>query len=87
MKKLIWGTAALAALAVTVVLASILWVAAPTAYPVQDVRALLFASMVVLALLPLVLIAANALLAPYEQHTRNSYEHEAVARIKARLRR
>lgn len=69
-------------LLVAVVLASILWVAAPMVYPAADVRAWLFASMVVLALLPLVLIASNALLAPYEQHTRNSYEREAVERIK-----
>ncbi|HEX4348644.1 MAG TPA: Mur ligase family protein [Vicinamibacterales bacterium] len=70
-------------LLVAVVLASALWVIAPTFYPADDVRALFFGSMAVYAVLPLVLIFANGLLAPYEQHTRNTYEQEAVERIQA----
>ena len=68
-------------LLVAVLLASALWVVAPAAYPTEDLRAAFFASMVVFAVLPFVLIVANWILAPYEQHVRNSYEHEAVRRI------
>lgn len=69
-------------LLVAVVLASAVWVIAPMVYPAQDTRAFFFASMVVFAILPAVLIVANWLLAPYELHTRNSYEQEAVQRIR-----
>jgi UDP-N-acetylmuramoyl-tripeptide--D-alanyl-D-alanine ligase len=69
-------------LLIAVVLASLLWVLAPMFYPAADARAFFFASMLVYALSPLVLMAANGLLAPYEQHTRNAYEREAVQRIR-----
>jgi len=69
-------------LAVAVVVASGLWAAATAAYRSADIRAGFFASMVVFALLPLVLIVANVMLAPYERHVQNSYEREAVERVR-----
>ena len=69
-------------LAVAVVVAAAVWTATIWAYPVVDVRAAFFASMVTFALIPAVLIVANVLLAPYERHVQTSYEREAAARVR-----
>jgi UDP-N-acetylmuramoyl-tripeptide--D-alanyl-D-alanine ligase len=46
-----------------------------------EVRALLLASALVFALFPLLLVAANACLLPYERSTQRRYENEAARRI------
>jgi UDP-N-acetylmuramoyl-tripeptide--D-alanyl-D-alanine ligase len=68
-------------LLVAVLIASALWVVVPAAYPAEDLSAAFFASMIVFAVLPLVLVVANWMLAPYEQHVRNAYEREAVKKL------
>jgi UDP-N-acetylmuramoyl-tripeptide--D-alanyl-D-alanine ligase len=64
-------------LLVAVVLASGFWAAIAMLYPTADLRATFFASMVTFAALPLVLIAANACLIPYERSVQNRYERDA----------
>jgi UDP-N-acetylmuramoyl-tripeptide--D-alanyl-D-alanine ligase len=70
-------------LIVAFILVTVLWVVLPPIYPASDIRGAFFASMIVFAAAPVALIAANLLLAPYEQHVRNGYERQAVERIRA----
>jgi UDP-N-acetylmuramoyl-tripeptide--D-alanyl-D-alanine ligase len=58
-----------------------LWVAVLLAYRDSGIEAAFVASAVVVALGPLVLIAADACLAPYERHVQQSYEADAVRRV------
>jgi UDP-N-acetylmuramoyl-tripeptide--D-alanyl-D-alanine ligase len=69
-------------LAVASVLAVTLWAAVLGAYPDSEVRAAFLASAVVTALAPLVLIMANACLAPYERHVQRTYEADAARRVR-----
>src|SRR5882724_2693629 len=55
-------------LLVSVILASAFWALMTLAYPASALRAPFVASMMVFATIPIMLIAANACLAPYEQH-------------------
>lgn len=68
-------------LAVTQVFAFALWVGLTEAFVMRDLQAPLAASGWLLALFPLVMIAANLMLTPYERHTQRSYEAEAGRRI------
>jgi UDP-N-acetylmuramoyl-tripeptide--D-alanyl-D-alanine ligase len=68
-------------LAVAVVLASAAWVLAVRVFMGVEVRAALIASAIVFAVLPLTLIVANALLAPYERYVQRSYYADAVRRL------
>jgi UDP-N-acetylmuramoyl-tripeptide--D-alanyl-D-alanine ligase len=68
-------------LLVAVVLASGFWAGMAMLYPTADLRATFFASMVTFAVLPLVLIAANACLIPYERSVQNRYERDARDRV------
>jgi UDP-N-acetylmuramoyl-tripeptide--D-alanyl-D-alanine ligase len=69
-------------LAVALVLGVVLWVAVLVSYPGPEAAAALIASAVVAALIPLVLIVANAILAPYERHVQQTYEAEAARRVR-----
>jgi UDP-N-acetylmuramoyl-tripeptide--D-alanyl-D-alanine ligase len=68
-------------LTVTVVLASAIWVLLTRAYVDQGVRAALIASAWLFAALPLVLILANSVLAPYEHYTQRSYYRDGVRQL------
>lgn len=79
--KLTWR--ATRVLIVTIVFASAAWILLTRVYSVTGLRAPLIASSVLFAALPLLLIAANAVLAPYERQVQRNYEAEAVARVAA----
>jgi len=70
-------------LAVAAILAAASWALLFRAGPPSATLAPLVASSVLFAGLPLVLIAANALLAPYEHRVQHRYEVEAAARLQA----
>jgi UDP-N-acetylmuramoyl-tripeptide--D-alanyl-D-alanine ligase len=78
--KLTWR--ATRVLAVAIVLAVALWLAVLGAYPDRELVAAFIASAVVVALIPLVLIAANACLAPYERHVQQTYVADAARRVR-----
>jgi UDP-N-acetylmuramoyl-tripeptide--D-alanyl-D-alanine ligase len=78
--KLTWR--ATRVLAVALVLGVALWIAVLASYPGSKSAAALIASAVVAALIPLVLIVANATLAPYERHVQQTYEAEAARRVR-----
>jgi UDP-N-acetylmuramoyl-tripeptide--D-alanyl-D-alanine ligase len=69
-------------LAVTVIVASLLWVVLLRAYVGVQLRAAFVASAYVFAAFPLLLIAANALLKPYEAAVQRGYEREAIDRVR-----
>jgi UDP-N-acetylmuramoyl-tripeptide--D-alanyl-D-alanine ligase len=77
--KMTWRATRVGLLAA--LLASFAWVLLPAVYPAEDIRGAFFASMIVFAVAPLMLIVSNWLLAPYEQHVRNGYEEQAVERV------
>lgn len=68
-------------LAMTQVLAFVLWVLLTSAFASRELQAPLAASAWLLAVMPLVLVVANLLLMPYESHTQRGYEAEAVRRL------
>ena len=68
-------------LTVAVIFGSAFWVLLTSMYVDRDLQAPLIASSVLIAMLPLVLIAANACLAPYERQTQRSYEADARRRV------
>jgi UDP-N-acetylmuramoyl-tripeptide--D-alanyl-D-alanine ligase len=70
-------------LAVAMVFASTLWVVLSRLYVERELQAPLIASSVLFAVLPLVLIASNAVLVPYERHVRHRFEADARARVRA----
>ncbi len=70
-------------LAVAFVFALSAWVLTTSVYAAQELRAPLIASSVLFAVIPLILIAANACLAPYEHHVQREYEADAVGRVAA----
>src|SRR5262245_13630792 len=70
-------------LTVAAVLAAAAWALLLRAWLSSGTLAPLIASSVLFAGLPLVLIAANALLSPYERHVQHRYEAEAAARLRA----
>ena len=63
------------------VLASAVWLALVWMAPDVSLRAAAAAAAAVLAGLPLLLVAANAMLAPYEHATQQGYQAEAVRRL------
>ncbi|MGE0449596.1 MAG: Mur ligase family protein [Vicinamibacterales bacterium] len=77
--KLTWRARRI--LVVAVIVASAAWVLLLRAYMAAETRAPLIASAVVFACLPLVLIAANLVLAPYERSVQRRYYDEAVRRL------
>ena len=79
--KLTWR--ATRVLAVSMVFAVSSWIIVTNLYRDTGLRAPLISAAVVFAVLPLVLIAANAALMPYEGAVQRGYEAEAVARVKA----
>jgi UDP-N-acetylmuramoyl-tripeptide--D-alanyl-D-alanine ligase len=68
-------------LTVAMVVATATWVLGVRVFIEQEVRAPLVASSFVFALLPLALIVANVILAPYEQHTQRGYYAAAVRQL------
>ena len=79
--KLTWR--ATRVLTVALVFASSAWIIVASFYTDQGLRALLIAASVLFAIMPLMLIAANAALMPYERAVQRAYEAEAVARVAA----
>jgi UDP-N-acetylmuramoyl-tripeptide--D-alanyl-D-alanine ligase len=77
--KLTWR--ATRVLTVAMVFALTLWVIVTSLYVESGLRAPLVAAAWVFAVMPLVLIAANLALAPYERAVQRGYEAEAVARV------
>jgi UDP-N-acetylmuramoyl-tripeptide--D-alanyl-D-alanine ligase len=77
--KLTWR--ATRVLTVAMVFAMSAWVIVTSLYADTGLRAPLISAAVLFAFLPLVLIAANASLAPYERAVQRGYEAEAVARV------
>lgn len=77
--KLTWR--ATRVLTVTMVFAVSAWVLLTSLYADSGLRAPLIGAAVLFAVMPLVLIAANASLAPYERAVQRGYEAEAVARV------
>src|SRR5262245_9134042 len=68
-------------LVVSMVFAISAWIILTSRYADTGLRAPLIAAAVVFAFMPLVLIAANAALMPYEHAVQLAYEAEAVARV------
>lgn len=68
-------------LAVAFTGACVAWALLVRGYAAADVRASFIASSVVFAALPLVIVFANACLAPYEHHVQRGYEADAVRRV------
>jgi len=77
--KLTWR--ATRVLTVAMVFALSVWIIVTSFYAEAGLRAPLIAAAVLFAFLPLVLIAANLALAPYEGAVQRGYEAEAVARV------
>jgi UDP-N-acetylmuramoyl-tripeptide--D-alanyl-D-alanine ligase len=77
--KLTWRASRVFATAF--VLAIVAWVAIVAGVATQDLRAPIAASALVLGAAPVFLIAANALLTPYEHSIQRHYEAEAVSRV------
>jgi UDP-N-acetylmuramoyl-tripeptide--D-alanyl-D-alanine ligase len=77
--KLTWR--ATRVLTVAMVFAFSAWIIVTSLYAEAGLRAPLIAAAVLFAFLPLVLIAANLSLAPYERAVQRAYEAEAVARV------
>jgi UDP-N-acetylmuramoyl-tripeptide--D-alanyl-D-alanine ligase len=69
-------------MAAALVLASALWLALLRAYLGIELRAAFVASAYVFAAFPLLIVAANALLKPYEASVQQGYERDALARVK-----
>ncbi|MEQ1868967.1 MAG: UDP-N-acetylmuramoyl-tripeptide--D-alanyl-D-alanine ligase [Vicinamibacterales bacterium] len=74
--RLTWR--AVRVLSVSLVLAFAVWTWLANAFVRADIQAPLLASAFLLVLLPLVMIVANLLLVPYEQHTQRGYEAAAI---------
>ena len=72
-------------LTVSVILASVAWVFLVRAFVGVEIRAPLIASSVLFAVLPLVLVVANLVLAPYERQVQLGYRDEAVGHCAASL--
>jgi UDP-N-acetylmuramoyl-tripeptide--D-alanyl-D-alanine ligase len=70
-------------LLMTVFLASVLWLALLQAYLGVQLRAVFVASAYVFASFPLLMVAANAVLKPYEASIQRAYERDALDRVKA----
>jgi UDP-N-acetylmuramoyl-tripeptide--D-alanyl-D-alanine ligase len=77
--RLTWRARRVLAVAVIITLAA--FVALTRVFMDAEVRAPLVSASFLFAVLPLMLIAANALLAPYEQYTQRSYYAAAVAQL------
>lgn len=65
------------------VLAAVTWQMLVVGHPDGALRGALVASTCLFAAMPLLLIAANALLMPFEAFTQRAFEAEAVARLRA----
>jgi UDP-N-acetylmuramoyl-tripeptide--D-alanyl-D-alanine ligase len=68
-------------LTVAVILTLAAFVVAMRVFMDTEVRAPLVAASIVIAVLPLMLVAANAVLVPYERYTQRSYYSAAVAKL------
>jgi UDP-N-acetylmuramoyl-tripeptide--D-alanyl-D-alanine ligase len=68
-------------LMVSVVLAALKWVALVALSPSRDLRGAFAASVVVFVFAPLLLVAANMLLVPYEQSIQDGFEAQAKRRV------
>ena len=77
--RLTWRTKRI--LVVAFIAASALWIAWFTLYAAAGLQAAMTASVVVYALLPVLLIAADTVLAPYERLVQRRYEADAVRRV------
>jgi UDP-N-acetylmuramoyl-tripeptide--D-alanyl-D-alanine ligase len=77
--KLTWR--ATRVLTVAMVFAFSAWIIVTSLYGEAGLRAPLIAAAVLLAFMPLVLVAANLSLAPYERAVQRGYEAKAVARV------
>ncbi|MQA30206.1 MAG: hypothetical protein GEU82_10255 [Luteitalea sp.] len=66
-----------------IVVATTLWMLTASAYAARALQAPLMASAVLLAVLPLVLVVANALLVPYERHVQREFEADARRKVRA----
>ena len=77
--KLTWR--ATRVLTVAMVFAFSAWIIVTSVYAEAGLRAPLIAAAVLFAFMPLVLVAANLSLAPYERAVQRGYEAEAVARV------
>ena len=77
--KLTWR--ATRVLTVAMVFAMSAWIIVTSLYADTGLRAPLIAAAVLFAFLPLVLLAANGSLAPYERAVQRGYEAEAVTRV------
>ena len=64
-----------------ILVASVAWITMTKVFVASHLQAPLVASSLLLAVLPLVLVLANACLIPYERHTQRAYEAQAVRRI------
>src|SRR5262249_54565883 len=78
--KLTWR--ATRVLAVASVLALGLWAALVNAMPIRAERAAALAATICFGVAPLLLIAANVCLIPYERYIQRAYEREAIQRVK-----
>ena len=79
--KLTWRATRI--LTVGFVFASTAWVLLTRVYEDTGLRAPLIVSSIIFAALPLFLMLANAILAPYERQVQRSYEADAVRRVAA----
>jgi UDP-N-acetylmuramoyl-tripeptide--D-alanyl-D-alanine ligase len=77
--KLTWR--ATRVLTVAMVFAMSAWIIVTSLYAHTGLRAPLIAAAVLFAFMPIVLLAANASLVPYERAVQRAYEAEAVARV------
>ena len=77
--RLTWRAARV--LTATLVLSFVVWIALTNLFVRTDIQAPLLASAFLLALLPVVMIAGNALLIPYEQQAQRGFEADAVRRL------
>ena len=77
--KLTWR--ATRVLAVTMVFAVSAWIIVTSLYANAGLRAPFVAAAILFAAMPIVLVAANAALMPYEQAVRRGYEADAIARV------
>lgn len=59
------------------------WALLARLFIASDLQGAIVAAAIVLAIFPLLLILANACLAPYERHTQAGYEQDAIRRIAA----
>jgi UDP-N-acetylmuramoyl-tripeptide--D-alanyl-D-alanine ligase len=78
--KLTWR--ATRVIGVAVVLATLAWLVLMFVLPPHDVRSAILAAALTYAAVPLMLMAANGLLIPYERSAQAAYEADAVRRVR-----